>query len=137
MFDMNSILAMIQEGTSAEDIAKSFADSLNAAIKADAEAKAKEAEIQKAKEQKRADARALMELTTEYLHKYYPDVEIEETDDDVDSFINIMDSVLPMLGTFTTAAGAMRNVMPKVEVKTYTGKDAEDVFKRFFQRHGI
>ena len=136
MFDMNSILAMIQEGTSAEDIAKSFADSLNAAIKADADAKAKEAEIQKAKEQKATDTRALMELTIDYLSKYYPDVEIDDADN-VDAFISMLDTIMPMIGTLNTAADTVRAAMPKIEVKTYTGKDAEDVFKRFFQRYGI
>lgn len=137
MFDTNSILAMIQEGTSAEDIAKSFADSLNAAIKADADAKAKEAEIQKQKEQKIADAKALMDLTAEYLRKYYPDVELDEADTDVEQFIGVLDKILPTIGTMSAALGNVRAAMPKVEVKTYTGKEAEDVFKRFFQRYGI
>lgn len=136
MFNSNDILAMLQEGKNAEDIAKSFADSLNAAIKADAEARAKEAEIQKAKEQKTADAKALMDLTTDYLRKYYPDVEIDDVAD-VDAFINMLDTIMPMVSSITAAGETIRSVMPKVEVKTYTGKDAEDVFKRFFQRYGI
>lgn len=136
MFNSNDILALLQEGKNAEDIAKSFADSLNAAIKADAEAKAKEAEIQKAKEQKTADAKALMDLTTDYLRKYYPDVEIDDVED-VDAFISMLDTIMPMVSSITAATGNLRAAMPHVEVKTYTGKDAEDVFKRFFQRHGI
>ena len=73
MFEMTDILARLQNGESAEDIAKEFTAALNAA----------ETEIQKQdeKEQQYTEFKAIMDQTVDYIKRYYPEVEMTEMDE--------------------------------------------------------
>lgn len=76
MVRVEDLMAAIQNGQSADDLAAEYAKALNEAnarVKADAEAKAKaeaEAEI--------ADARAVVDPLVTYIQKYIPEMDLGE-----------------------------------------------------------
>ena len=83
MVRVEDLMAAIQNGQSADDLAAEYAKALNEAnarVKADEEAKAKaEAETQM------ADARAVVDPLVTYIQKYTPEMELGEvTDADLD-----------------------------------------------------
>jgi archaellum component FlaC len=91
MYNTNDILAMLNKGMTADEIAKSFTDSLNAAIK--------ENETNSKKKEKIADAEALMATFTNFMNKYYPNViELEFNGED---FVEAIDELIPELKKFT------------------------------------
>lgn len=83
MVRVEDLMAAIQSGQSADDLAAEYAKALNEAnarVKADEEAKAKaEAETQM------ADARAVVDPLVTYIQKYIPEMDLGEvTDADLD-----------------------------------------------------
>ena len=85
MVRVEDLMAAIQNGQSADDLAAEYAKALNEAnarVKADAEAKAKaEAEART----KIADAKAVVVPLVKYIQKYIPEMELGEvTDVDLD-----------------------------------------------------
>lgn len=83
MVRVEDLMAAIQNGQSADDLAAEYAKALNEAnarVKADEEAKAKaEAETQM------ADARAVVDPLVTYIQKYIPEMDLGEvTDADLD-----------------------------------------------------
>lgn len=86
MVRVEDLMAAIQNGQSADDLAAEYAKALNEAnarVKADAEAKAKaEAEAASVKV---ADARAVVDPLVTYIQKYIPEADLGEvTDADID-----------------------------------------------------
>lgn len=79
MVRVEDLMAAIQNGQSADDLAAEYAKALNEAnarVKADAEAKAKaEAETVKI-----ADARAVVDPLVTYIQKYIPEMDLGEAD---------------------------------------------------------
>lgn len=101
MYSMEDILSLLHEGQTADDIAKSFTDRLNAALKAqeeevkaqeEAKIKAKEAELQA---NKRNDILAILGALFDYLEKYcgMPHIEELPTEEEVDGFIAAIEQV--------------------------------------------
>ena len=71
MFNYEDILAQMQNGTTPEDIAKAFTETLNKAIqKQEADNKAKEAALRVAAE-KAKDAEAIGKALSAYMKKYH------------------------------------------------------------------
>lgn len=71
MFNYEDILAQMQNGTTPEDIAKAFTETLNKAIqKQEADNKAKEAEARLAAD-KAKDAEAIGKALSAYMKKYH------------------------------------------------------------------
>lgn len=79
MVRVEDLMAAIQNGQSADDLAAEYAKALNEAnarVKADAEAKAKaEAEVEIVKI---ADARAVVDPLVTYIQKYIPEMDLGE-----------------------------------------------------------
>lgn len=95
MVRVEDLMAAIQNGQSADDLAAEYAKALNEAnarVKADEEAKAKakvEAETQM------ADARAVVDPLVTYIQKYIPEMELGEvTDADLDEAAQFLVSVI-------------------------------------------
>ena len=128
MFEMTDILARLQNGESAEDIAKEFTAALNAA----------ETEIQKQdeKEQQYTEFKAIMDQTVDYIKRYYPEVEMTEMDEANyrDMFV-AMDDLVGFCGDL---ASAFVNVKPNKR-KTITAdlsfntKTDDDVISAFLK----
>lgn len=90
MFAVEDILARIQSGESADDIAAEFTKSINAAMELDKEQKAKEAARQKEQEEKAAleaklDAcvSRMLEAMTEYITLREPEIAAQVKEADV------------------------------------------------------
>lgn len=91
MVRVEDLMAAIQNGQSADDLAAEYAKALNEAnarVKADEEAKA-EAETQM------ADARAVVDSLVTYIQKYIPEMELGEvTDADLDEAAQLLVSII-------------------------------------------
>lgn len=93
MVRVEDLMAAIQNGQSADDLAAEYAKALNEAnarVKADEEAKAKaEAETQM------ADARAVVDPLVTYIQKYIPEMDLGEvTDADLDEAAQFLVSAI-------------------------------------------
>ena len=88
MVRVEDLMAAIQNGQSADDLAAEYAKALNEAnarVKADAEAKLKAEAEARAAVTKIADARAVVEPLVNYLQTYIPEMDLGEvTDADLD-----------------------------------------------------
>ena len=73
MYNINDILAQLQGGKSADEIAKSFTDALNAAIQKQNEADAR-------RKAKICDMTNLIEDIIDFISEYYPEVMPKDMD---------------------------------------------------------
>lgn len=81
MVRVEDLMAAIQNGQSADDLAAEYAKALNEAnarVKADAEAKAKAKAEAEAETVKIADARAVVDPLVTYIQKYIPEMDLGE-----------------------------------------------------------
>lgn len=159
MYNMNDILAQLQGGQSADQIAKSFTDALNAAI-------------QKQNEQSEADARRkakisdmadLIEDIVDFISEYYPevlpeDMDLEITEADVAELIDELDAAIPQLVQLTSALKGLEELAakpvsklepigtakmtikrPGAEPVTFEAKDVSfgDAMEKFFKQNGL
>ena len=98
MYNINDILAQLQSGQSADEIAKSFTDALNAAIQ-------KQNEQTKADERRKAKisdmtnlAEAIIDFISEYYSEVMPkDMDLDITEADVAELIDELDVAIPQL----------------------------------------
>ena len=92
MVRVEDLMAAIQNGQSADDLAAEYAKVLNEAnarVKADAEAKARAASV------KVADAKAVVVSLVKYLQTYIPEMDLGEvTDADMDEAAQFLVSVI-------------------------------------------
>ena len=101
MVRVEDLMAAIQNGQSADDLAAEYAKALNEAnarVKADAEAKAKAEAEARAASVKVADAKAVVVPLVKYLQTYIPEIDLGEvTDADMDEaaefFVSAIDEV--------------------------------------------
>lgn len=92
MVRVEDLMAAIQNGQSADDLAAEYAKALNEAnarVKADAEAKARAASV------KVADAKAVVVPLVKYLQTYIPEIDLGEvTDADMDEAAQFLVSAI-------------------------------------------
>ena len=162
MYNMNDILAQLQGGQSADQIAKSFTDALNAAIQ-----KQNEQSVANARRQaKIIDMADLIEDLVDFISEYYPevlpeDVDLEITEEDVAGLIDELDAAVPQLVQLTSALKGLENLMddapkktsrvepigtakmtikrPGAEPVTFEAKDVSfgDAMEKFFRQNGL
>lgn len=98
MVRVEDLMAAIQNGQSADDLAAEYAKVLNEAnarVKADAEAKAKAEAEARAATVKIADAKAVVVPLVKYLQTYIPEMDLGEvTDADLDEAAEFLVSVI-------------------------------------------
>lgn len=125
MVRVEDLMAAIQNGQSADDLAAEYAKALNEAnarVKADEEAKAKakvEAETQM------ADVRAIVDPLVTYIQKYIPEMELDEvTDADLDEaaqfLVSAIDEVKAQLASqlkLLKMLGDLDGEAPKLNIK--------------------
>lgn len=159
MYNMNDILAQLQGGQSADQIAQAFADALNAAIQKQNEQSAANARRQA----KISDMADLLADIVDFINEYYPellpeDVDLEITEEDVAGLIDELDAAVPQLVQLTSAlkgleeltAKPVSHVEPigtaKMTVKrpgakpiTFEAKDMSfnDAMEKFFRQNGL
>ena len=147
MYNINDILAQLQSGQSADEIAKSFTDALNAAIQ-------KQDEQTKADERRKAkisDMTNLIEDTIDFISEYYPevmpkDMDLDITETDVAELIDELDSTIPQLVSafkdfeeLTVKPIGTTKKRPNVESVTFEAKDFSfgDAMEKFFKQNGL
>ena len=144
MYKMEDILAQLNSGMSATDIATNFTEALNGAIKAQETAQAEKAQ----KQEKLADAQKIADAINEFVAKYYPGVEdIKMVDAQV--IIDMYDATMELFTSLenlgngfkftvkTPKSSSEKNYQePAVKGKA-KGKNAEDVFTRFLKVNGL
>ena len=95
MYDVNDILARLQNGENADAIAQEFADALNDAIQKRNEEKA----AADRKADKVATLTYILDEIIEFVEEFYPelivDEDIEVTPEDVENIIEVLDVYVP------------------------------------------
>lgn len=150
MYNINDILAQLQSGQSADEIAKSFTDTLNAAIQ-------KQKEQSKADERRKAKicdmtnlAEAIIDFISEYYSEVMPkDMDLDITEADVAELIDELDTAIPQLvsafkdfeeltvepiGTTKKSPTTKKNPGVKSEAKDFSFGDA---MEKFFKQNGL
>lgn len=146
MVRVEDLIAAIQNGQSADDLAAEYAKALNEAnarVKADAEAKAKAEAESRAKI---ADAKAVVVPLVKYIKKYIPEMELGEvTDADLDEaaqfFITAFDDVkvqlAPQLKLLKMLGDLDGGVLKTKLRKPQTIVDKKDPIAEFLKDMGL
>ena len=146
MVRVEDLMAAIQNGQSADDLAAEYAKALNEAnarVKADAEAKAKAEAESRAKI---ADAKAVVVPLVKYIKKYIPEMELGEvTDADLDEaaqfFITAFDDVkvqlAPQLKLLKMLGDLDGGVLKTKLRKPQTIVDKKDPITEFLKDMGL
>lgn len=130
MYNVETILSLLNEGQSADDIAKSFTEMLNKAV----QEKKKEETL---KSQKHADMKVILEDILLYINTYFPNVlpEVKEiADNDVNEIMKAFDEIVPELETL---AGFLRSAPVRKVKITPSSKVADDIIKDFLKLHNL
>lgn len=159
MYNMNDILAQLQGGQSADQIAKSFTDALNAAIQKQNE----QSEANARRKAKISDMADLIEDIVNFIDEYYPellpeDMDLEITEDEVAELIDELDAAVPQLVQLTSALKGLEELAakpvsklepigtakmtikrPGAEPVTFEAKDVSfgDAMEKFFRQNGL
>ena len=136
MFNMEDILARLAAGENADAIATEFTNALNGAV----QEQAKQDAARKKENEKLADAQAIVDMTCDFLDKWYPEVcglgptEIVDAAD----VLEVLDQVIPELTAMTKLLAKLDKVLDEpVKVKVKTAQRPFDPFKAFFESHNI
>lgn len=141
MYNMNDILTLLQSGQSADQIAKSFTDALNAAIQKQKEENAA-ASRRKAKI---AGMTNLIEYIIDFIREYYPDVlpedaDLEISEDDVAELIDELDATIPQLVFTLKSLEDLKELAPIGTIKKRPSSEPvnfDDTIKQFFKQNGL
>lgn len=150
MVRVEDLMAAIQNGQSADDLAAEYAKALNEAnarVKADAEAKAKaKAKAEAESRAKIADAKAVIVPLVKYIQTYIPEMELGEvTDADLDEaaqfFITAFDEVkvqlAPQLKLLKMLGDLDGGVLKTKLHKPQTIVDKKDPIAEFLKDMGL
>ena len=147
MYNINDILAQLQSGQSADEIAKSFTDTLNAAIQ-------KQNEQNKANERRKAKicdmtnlAEAIIDFISEYYSEVIPkDMDLDITEADVAELIDELDTAIPQLVSafkdfeeLTVKPIGTTKKHPGAKSVTFKAEDFSfgDAMEKFFKQNGL
>ena len=124
MYNVNDILARLQNGESADAIAQSFADALNGAIQKQQEEKAAEA---KRHEDKVAALTDIIDNVIDFIEEFYPDmipngVDLEFSAEDVEGVIEALDDSIPKFKELGAALAELEALTKKPEADRVVAK---------------
>ena len=146
MVRVEDLMAAIQNGQSADDLAAEYAKALNEAnarVKADAEAKAKAEEEARAKI---ADAKAVVVPLVKYIQTYIPEMELGDvTDADLDeaakffitAFEDVKVQLVPQLKLLKMLGDLDGGVLKTKLRKPQTISDKKDPIAEFLKDMGL
>ena len=134
MFNMEDILARLQNGETPEAIADSFTNALNGAV----QEQAKQDAARKKEDEKLADAQAIVDRVLDFLDKWYPEVGTCGTVVDAADVLEVLDQMIPELTAMTKLLAKLDKVLDEpVKVKVKSAQCPSDPFKAFFESHNI
>lgn len=151
MYNVNDILARLQNGESADAIAQSFADALNGAIQKKNEA---ESAAKAAYEQKVAALTDILDAVIEFVEEFYPQMipagmDFEFDTEDVEDIIKALDDSMPKFMELQNALSALESlkekepeadrVVAKINRKpaTLTATVSGDAITNFLKANGL
>ena len=145
MYNVEDILAMLQNGESADTIAQSFADTLNAAIqkKKEAEEKQKKADIEAAvRANKIADLTDIMDYIFDFIEEYYPelaaDLDMEISTEEVETIVDELDRTVPQIVSLSNSLKSIKTAPSPIVVKTTPcAKDFNSIMGDFFKKNNL
>lgn len=138
-FNMNDILAALQSGQDPQDIANSFADQLNAAIRQKAESDKTAAE----KDEKVACFQEILDLFTAFIEDYYPEIYDEDTlkkftaAELVDAMDEAYDEILKMAPAFDELERALAELLAEKDTAKPKSKEKIDPISAFLFENGL
>lgn len=138
-FNMNDILAALQSGQDPQDIANSFADQLNAAIRQKAESDKTAAE----KDEKVACFQEILDLFTAFIEDYYPEIYDEDTlkkftaAELVDAMDEAYDEILKMAPAFDELERALAELLAEKDTAKPKVKEKIDPISAFLFENGL
>ena len=139
MYKMEDILAQLNSGMSATDIATNFTEALNGAIKAQETAQAEKAQ----KQEKLADAQKVADAINAFMDKYYPEVVEDSRTIDGQTIIDLYDTTIGIVTSFENLGNGFKFTMKspttssKKNYKEPKVKTADDVFSKFLKINGL
>lgn len=139
MYKMEDILAQLNSGMSATDIATNFTEALNGAIKAQETAQAEKAQ----KQEKLADAQKVADAINEFVTKYYPEVVKDSRTIDGQTIVDMYDATIGIVTSFENLGNGFKFTMKspttssKKNYKEPKVKTADDVFSKFLKINGL
>ena len=129
MFNMEDILARLAAGENADTIATEFTNALNGAV----QEQAKQDAARKKENEKLADAQAIVDMTCDFLDKWYPEIGTFGQVVDAADVLEALDQVVPELIAMTKLMAKLDKVLDEpVKVKR-----PSDPFKAFFSAHNL
>ena len=147
MYNVNDILARLQNGESADAIAQSFADALNGAIQKQQEEKAKR------HEDKVAALTDIIDDVINFIEEFYPDmipngVDLEFNAEDVEGVIEALDDSIPKFKELGAALAELEALTKKPEADrvvakpnskpaTFTATVNGDAITNFLKANGL
>lgn len=137
MYNVNDILARLQNGESADTIAQSFADALNSAIQKQQEEKAAKA---KRHEDKVAALTNIIDDVIDFIEEFYPDmipsgVNLEFNTEDIEGVIEALDDSVPKFKELSAALADLEALTKKSEANTKTVRG--DAITDFLKANGL
>lgn len=142
MYDVNDILARLQNGENADAIAQEFADALNDAIQKRNEEKA----AADRKADKVATLTCILDEIIEFVEEFYPelivDEDLEVTPEDVERIIEVLDVYAPKfkelnaaLANFEASTSKPSHALKKELPVSFTIDT--DPINTFLKQHGL
>ena len=143
MYDVNDILARLQNGENADEIAQEFADALNGAIQKRNEEKA----AADRKADKVATLTCILDDIIEFVEEFYPelivDEDIEVTPEDVENIIEVLDVYAPKFKELNAALAHLEPLpskpstpSPKKAIPVSFTIDTDPI-NTFLKQHGL
>ena len=132
MFNMEDILARLAAGENADAIATEFTNALNGAV----QEQAKQDAARKKENEKLADAQAVVDMTCDFLDKWYPEVGTIGQCVDAADVLEVLDQVIPELTAMTKLLTKLDKVLDE-PIKVKVQKTKGDPFKAFFSAHNL
>jgi hypothetical protein len=150
MYNVNDILARLQNGESADAIAQSFADALNGALQKQQEEKAMAA---KRHEDKVAALTDIIDDVIDFIEEFYPEMipegmDFEFSAEDAEDVIKALDDSMPQFIELNAALSSLQTltkkpeadrVIAKTECKpaTFTAAVNGDAISNFLKANGL
>ena len=145
MYNVEDILAMLQNGESADSIAQTFADTLNAAIqkKKEAEDKQKQAKIAaELRENKVSDLTDILDYILDFIDRYYPelaaDLDMEISAEEVEGIVDELDRTVSQIVSLTNSLKSIKATPSPIVMKTTPcAKDFNSIMGDFFKKNNL
>lgn len=150
MYNINDILARLQNGESADAIAQSFADALNGAIQKQQEEKAAMA---KRHEDKVAALTDLVDAVINFIEEFYPEMipdgmDLEFSAEEIEDVIKALDDSMPKFVELNAALSSLEALTKKPEADrvvakinnkpaTFTAAVNGDAITNFLKANGL